>query len=118
MASTTPIFFGPAEPQYLTRSVATSKKAPQEQFAPCVRTALNITTVSKAPGARTKVKPYQIVKHPALKFTLHRTEVKTVKKFVPACEKGPAIKFTLHLKSVKTVTRYLPAEEVKVKVEQ
>lgn len=88
------------------------------QLAPCIRAAINIATTSKVHGLRIKIVPYQTVKRPALKVILHHTEVKTVKKVVPASVNRTTIKFTLHLKSVKNVTRYHPAEEVRVKVDQ
>jgi hypothetical protein len=96
---------------YLTRSVLAAQQklnaALQAQLAPCARATLDIKSTSKP-------RPYRIEKRPAINFTLHYKEVRTVKKFVPASKIGPAINFTLHLKSMRTVKRYLPAQEIKV----
>lgn len=119
MSITTQAVFGPAEAPYLTRSVANSKETLKEQLAQCGRAALDGADASK-PAIKSRVRaevgPYRIEKRPALNFTLHYKEVKTVRRFLPASENGPAINFTLHLKTTRTVRRFLPAQEVKVPI--
>ncbi|KAF3052491.1 hypothetical protein E8E11_010993 [Didymella keratinophila] len=100
---------------YLTRSVLAAQQklnaTSQAQLAPCAHAALNGLHAAKP-------RPCRIEKLPAIDFTLHHKEVKTIKRYLPASENGPAIKFTLHLKSVRTVKRYLPAEEVEVEIRE